>query len=218
MGGGIVIDGDARVLRSDDIRLKGCMQLVRRQAASRAVRLRDDTWVACLNPPKPACLRQSMRPNGLHPVKSDNGAGMVKGKPVNIIEFRYPMMVTYADRSTEEVYQVAEAMHEAFDQYKDVNATTKNWIISTAGHLPADVAWHPGAIKFLKEKGVWNAADEAWNTKRLARHAKVIEEWDNATDAFNKWRVAEKKKKNKIKVSEAWPKYWADHRKKVGLD
>ncbi|NKB58961.1 MAG: TAXI family TRAP transporter solute-binding subunit [Alphaproteobacteria bacterium] len=152
------------------------------------------------------------------PVKSDDGAGMVKGKPVNIIEFRYPMMVTYADRSEAEVYQVTKAMHEAFALYKDVNATTKNWILSTAGHPPADVAWHPGSIKFLKEQGVWSAADEAWNQARLARHAKVIEEWDNATDAFNTWRAEEKKKKNKIKVSEAWPKYWADHRKKVGLD
>ena len=143
---------------------------------------------------------------------------MEKGKPVNIIEFRYPMMSTYADRSVDEVYTVTKAMHEAFDFYKDVNATTKNWIISKAGRTPADVAWHPGSVKFLKEKGVWTAEDEAWNTARLARHAKVIEEWDNATDAFNQWRAAEKKKGNKIKAAEAWPGYWSDHRKKVGLD
>ena len=148
----------------------------------------------------------------------DDGAGVEKGKPVNIIGFRYPMMVTYADRSEAEVYEVAKAMDEAFDLYKNVNATTKNWAITKAGRTPADVAWHPGSIKYLKEKGVWSAADEAWNTARMARHAKVIEEWDNATDAFNAWRAAEKKRKNKIKVSEAWPKYWADHRKKVGLD
>ena len=152
------------------------------------------------------------------PASTDVGAGMVSGKPVNIAVFRYPMMVTYADRSEAEVYEVAKAMDEAFDLYKNVNATTKNWAITKAGKTPADVAWHPGSIKYLKEKGVWSAADEAWNTKRMARHAKVIEEWDNATDAFNAWRAAEKKKKNKIKVSEAWPKYWADHRKKVGLD
>lgn len=152
------------------------------------------------------------------PLAIDNGAGMEKGKPVNIIEFRYPMMVTYADRSIEEVYEVAKAMDIAFDLYKNVNATTKNWAVTKAGHPPADVAWHPGSVKYLKEKGVWTAADEAWNQTRLARHAKVIKAWDDATDAFNEWRVAEKKKKNKIKVSEAWPKYWSDYRKKVGLD
>ncbi len=152
------------------------------------------------------------------PLAIDDGAGMEKGKPVNVIEFRYPMMVTYADRSEAEVYEVAKAMDEAFDLYKDVNATTKNWAIKLAGKTPADVAWHPGSVKYLKEKGAWSAEAEAWNQTRLARHAKVIEEWDNATDAFNAWRAEEKKKKNKIKVAEAWPKYWADHRKKVGLD
>ena len=152
------------------------------------------------------------------PLLIDDGAGMEKGKPVNIVEYRYPMMSTYADRSEEEVYTVTKAMFEAFDFYKDVNATTKNWIISKAGRTPADVAWHSGSVKFLKEKGVWTASDEAWNQARLARHAKVIEEWDNATDTFNQWRADEKKKGNKIKPSEAWPKYWSDHRKKTGLD
>ena len=152
------------------------------------------------------------------PLSIDDGAGMEKGKPVNIIEFRYPMMSTYADRSTEEVYTVTKAMHDAFDLYKDVNATTKNWILSKAGRTPADVAWHRGSVKYLKEQGVWTADDEAWNQACLKRHAKVIEEWDNATDAFNQWRAAEKKKGNKIKAGEAWPGYWAEHRKKVGLD
>ena len=152
------------------------------------------------------------------PASTDDGAGMVKGKPVNIAEFRYPMMVTYADRSEAEVYEITKAMDEAFDGYKNVNATMPNWAITKAGKTPADVAWHPGSVKYLKEKGVWTAKDEAWNVARIARQDKVQAEWDNATDAFNEWRAAEKKKKNKIKVSEAWPKYWAAHRKKVGLD
>ncbi|MBL4720822.1 MAG: C4-dicarboxylate ABC transporter substrate-binding protein, partial [Alphaproteobacteria bacterium] len=72
---------------------------------------------------------------------------MVKGKPVNVIEFRYPMMVTYADRSIESVYQITKAMDEAFDGYKNVNATMPNWNIKLAGKTPADVAWHPGSVK-----------------------------------------------------------------------
>jgi hypothetical protein len=152
------------------------------------------------------------------PVAIDDGAGMEKGKPVNIVQFRYPMMSTYADRSTEEVYEITKAMNEAFDLYKDVNATTKNWAINLAGHPPADVAWHPGSVKYLKEKGVWNAQDEAWNEARLARHAKVIETWDNALDSFNKWRAEERKKGNKVKADEAWAGYWEKARKEAGLD
>ncbi len=152
------------------------------------------------------------------PLSIDDGAGMEKGKPVNIIEFRYPMMVTYADRSEAEVYEVAKAMDEAFDLYKNVNATTKNWNLAMAGNPPADVAWHAGSVKYLKEKGAWSAKAEAWNNARLARHAKVIEEWNNATDAFDIWTADQLKKKVKIKATKAWPKFWAAHRKKVGLD
>lgn len=152
------------------------------------------------------------------PLSIDDGAGMEKGKPVNIVEFRYPMMTTYADRSEDEVYEITKAMHASFDLYKDVNATMKNWIISMAGHPPGDVAWHPGSVKYLKEKGVWNAKDEAWNQARLERHAKVIEAWDNALDSFNQWRAEERKKGNKVNAGEAWPGYWTEQRKKAGLD
>ncbi len=152
------------------------------------------------------------------PLSIDDGAGMEKGKPVNIVEFRYPMMTTYADRSVEEVYQVTKAMDEAFDLYENVNATTKNWAINKSGHPPADAAWHEGAVKYLKEKGVWTEKDEAWNKARIARQEKVIKAWDDATDGFNAWRAEEKKAKRKVDLTKAWAKYWSDHRKKVGLD
>ena len=122
------------------------------------------------------------------PSAADSGAGMEKGKPVNIVEFRYPMMVTYADRSEAEVYEITKAMDEAFDMYKNVNATMPNWNIKKSGKTPADVAWHPGSVKYLKEKGVWSADDEKWNQARAARQDKVIEEWNNAMDAYNDMR------------------------------
>lgn len=152
------------------------------------------------------------------PKAADIGAGMEKGKPLNIVEFRYPMMVTYADRSVDDVYAITKAMDEAFDGYKNVNATMPNWNIKLSGRTPADVAWHEGSVKYLKEKGVWTAEDEKWNQARAARQAKVIDEWNNATDAYNEWRAAERKKGNKIKAGKGWVEYWMAHRKKVGLD
>jgi hypothetical protein len=152
------------------------------------------------------------------PAAADVGAGMTKGKPVNIIEFRYPMLVTYADRSESDVYEMAKAMDEAFDGYKNVNATMPNWAISKSGKTPADVAWHPGAVKYLKEKGVWTAEAEAWNNKRAARQARVQEEWNNADEAYTNWRAEERKKGNKIKAGAGWVEYWTKHRKKVGLE
>ena len=116
------------------------------------------------------------------------------------------------------LYNVVKAMHEAYDDYKGVSKAALSWQIKVASQPPADVAWHKGSIRYLKEKGFWTAENEAWNTKRLARHAKVIDAWDNALDEFNMMRAAERKKGNKIKSAEAWPKYWGDYRKQVGLD
>ena len=46
----------------------------------------------------------------------------------------------------------------------------------------------------------------------------MIETWDTAIDEFNLWRAAERKKGNKIKAADAWSDYWAEQRKKAGLD
>jgi len=151
------------------------------------------------------------------PASSDSGAGMMAGKPVDIIEFRYPMLVTYADRSDDVVYTMAKAMDEAFDGYKNVNATMPSWAISKSGKTPADVAWHPGAVKYLKEKGVWTDADEKWNVARKARQLKVQEEWNKADEAYFNFRAAERKKGNKIKAGAGWTEFWMNHRKKAGL-
>ena len=93
-----------------------------------------------------------------------------------------------------------------------------NWNIKKSGKTPADVAWHPGSVKYLKEKGVWSADDEKWNQARAARQDKVIEEWNNAMDAYNDMRAAEREKGNKIKAGKGWVEYWMAHRKKVGID
>lgn len=151
------------------------------------------------------------------PAAADSGAGMVEGKPIDIIEFRYPMLVTYADRSDDVVYTMAKAMDEAFDGYKNVNATMPNWAIKKSGKTPADVAWHPGAVKYLKEKGVWTDADEKWNVARKARQLKVQEEWNKADEAYFNFRAAERKKGNKIKAGAGWTEFWMNHRKKAGL-
>jgi TRAP transporter TAXI family solute receptor len=152
------------------------------------------------------------------PLRLTIGAGMSESNPKDILSFRYPMMVTYANRADAEVYNMIKAMDETYDMYKDVSSAAKWWDIKYSGKPPSEAAWHPAAVRYLKEKGVWTADSEAWNNARLKRQASVIAAWDDAMDAFNDYRAAERKKKNKIKAADVWPKYWTDWRKKVGLD
>jgi len=152
------------------------------------------------------------------PGRSERGAGVSSEKPLDTMTFRYPMMVTYADRKDSEVYAMIKAMDELYDQYKDVSYAAQFWRIKDAGTPPCEAAFHPAAVKYLKEKGVWNDASEKWQQARLARQAAVIDAWDDALDSYNKMRAAERKKGNKIKAGKGWEEWWAKVRKEKGLD
>jgi len=152
------------------------------------------------------------------PGRSERGAGVSAEKPLDTMTFRYPMMVTYADRNADEVYAMIKAMDDLYPKYKDVSYAAQFWRISDAGAPPCEAAFHPAAVKYLKEKGVWTDASEKWQQARLARHAAVIDAWDDALDSYNKMRADERKKGNKIKQGKGWTEWWAKVRKQKGLD
>ena len=150
--------------------------------------------------------------------RATRGAGVSEENPKNILSFRYPMMVTYADRHFDEVYTMIKAMDEFYPKYKDVSFAAQFWRISDSGVPPCEAAFHPASVKYLKEKGVWTAESQKWQDARLARHAAVIEAWDEAQDAYNKMRADERAKGNKIKAGAGWEEWWTKARKDKGLD
>ena len=127
------------------------------------------------------------------------------------------MITTYATTTTEEVYNLVKAIDESFDLFKNTTGSSKNWELKRSIRTPADAPWHDGAIKYAKEKGYWTAEDQAWHDKRLARLQKLRALWDETTAEFDQYRIAERKKGNKIKAKAAWPKYWEAARKKAGF-
>ena len=130
------------------------------------------------------------------------GAAIPEGG-VALVGYRYPMVVTYAGTSADEVYAVIKAMDEAFDGYKDATPGADRWAIEAAGVPPADAPWHDGAIRYLKEKGVWTAEHDAWQAERLDRMEKVKAAWEEATDAFETKLSA-----GEMKGSD-FPAFWA---------
>ena len=87
--------------------------------------------------------------------------------------------------------------------YKDGTAIMNRWKMDRAGTPPIDVPFHPGAIKYLKEKDIWTDEMQAWNDKRLARL--------NALRAACKDAVAE----GEGESDEAFAKIWETHRQKA---
>jgi TRAP transporter TAXI family solute receptor len=126
-------------------------------------------------------------------MKETIGAGIDKDKGTSLMSYRYPMMTAYASIPADEVYAVTKAVVEAYDLYKPVSAVMERWNAKVAGVPPADAPFHEGAIKYLKEIGVWKAEHDKWNEKGLARMKKLQAAFKATVAAAEKEKVADDK-------------------------
>jgi len=51
------------------------------------------------------------------------------------------------------------------------------WQPDKAGTPPMDAAFHDGAIRYLKEAGIWKPEHQAWQSGMLKRHASMQTAW-----------------------------------------
>ena len=47
---------------------------------------------------------------------------------------------------------------------------------------PIDIPFHPGAIRYMEEKGLWSDEVQIWNDNRLARLEALKQAWNNLLD------------------------------------
>jgi len=150
-----------------------------------------------------------------NPKLESRGAGLSEAAPQNLMQTRYPMITVYPkDVPADEAYQFVMAADQAYDGYKSTTATSSEWAVEKSGKGPVDAPMHEGTIRYMKEKGFWNAEDQAWQDKRLARLNRYLEQWGEAQDAFLQFREDEAKKGNKVDPKDAWPDFWEDYRAK----
>lgn len=114
----------------------------------------------------------------MSPFDEDIAAGLAEGENVQMAAYRYPVIATTAEKSADEVYAFIKALDETYDLYKDGTATMIRWDLAQSGLPPADVPFHEGAIRYLKEKGIWTEEAEAWNQQRIARLDAMIAAWE----------------------------------------
>ncbi|CAN0488136.1 unnamed protein product [Ectocarpus sp. 12 AP-2014] len=110
------------------------------------------------------------------------GAGLSEASPANMLAYRYPIIVAMADRDDEEVYQLIKGLDESYDLYRDATAAIHRWAIEDSGVPPIDIPFHPGAIRYMKEKGLWSEEMQTWNDNRLARLEALKQAWDTLLD------------------------------------
>jgi hypothetical protein len=122
--------------------------------------------------------------------------------PADLLGYRYPQISVRADAEADEVYNMIKAIDQSFDLFKDATKVTSRWDLDAAGHAPAGAPFHEGAVRYLKEIGIWTDEDEAWNAARIARFAAVEAAWAKATEQADAEGISAKD----------WPAYWADFR------
>jgi TRAP transporter TAXI family solute receptor len=117
----------------------------------------------------------------------------------------------HANASEEFVYQIVKFMGEQYNSYKDKYATLADASLQ-AQRKWLDVCplpYHPGAIKYLKEIGVWTAKDDVWN----AEAGQLAERYQKA------WQVALKKAQEQgITASVTNPKWlslWGEVKREI---
>lgn len=118
---------------------------------------------------------------------------------------------TYLNMDTEHIYQIARFFGEAYDQYKDKHADLKDMSLKAMRQLldAKCIPVHPGVIKYLKEKGLWTAADDKWNDELLEIMNRYEKAWVMAL------REAKEKSVDVDLKNEKWLKLWNEHRAKL---
>jgi TRAP transporter TAXI family solute receptor len=156
-------------------------------------------------PPTPAADKQAWaRLNKIGPYyqphTSTCGSGIPAGGSVELPSYPYPIFMAYASQTSDLVYNLTKAIISNYELYKDaapgaagleLKRQKFNWV------LP----YHEGAVKALKESGVWNAEHDAHNQMLVKRQETLASAWDKFVksnppddkEAFSKgWMAARK--------------------------
>lgn len=134
-------------------------------------------WVALDPANKAGWARAQKAVPFVEPFQETIGAGLSAQNPVWMMGYRYPMITVPAKANADEAYAMTKAVAETYDLYKDANPIMPRWGLEKAGTPPMDAAFHPGAIRYLKEAGIWKPEHEAWQTGMLKRHAALQAAW-----------------------------------------
>lgn len=76
-------------------------------------------------------------------------------------------MVSRADIADEVIYEINKALWEHCEELGAFHPMMKTWNQENFVSNKLFTPYHPGAIKFLKEKGIWTDALEARNKELL---------------------------------------------------
>jgi len=116
----------------------------------------------------------------LMPYKVTEGAGVSQEKPALVASYYYGL-ICYPDLSDDLVYKLTKGIWNGYEIYSGMHPSLKEWnqkgALETTHFLSP---YHPGAIKWFKEAGVWTEAHEKRQADLLAAEKARVEAWKKA--------------------------------------
>jgi TRAP transporter TAXI family solute receptor len=110
------------------------------------------------------------------PHQTTCGAGIAKGSMVELPSYPYPIFMAYASQPDDLVHNITKAMIVNYDAYKDAAPGAAGLDIKRQ-ILTWVIPYHEGAVKALKEAGVWTAEYDAHNQKLIKRQDTLAAAW-----------------------------------------
>jgi TRAP transporter TAXI family solute receptor len=101
---------------------------------------------------------------------------------LEVFSSAYPLLVGLDSSEEAWAYSIVKIMHHHFDDYKNNAPGATGWAIERQKFDQAFLPFHPGAIRYYKEVGVWDAAAEAQNQRNLERQSVLASAWSEFID------------------------------------
>lgn len=96
-------------------------------------------------------------------------AGAAETFPEDTDTFVYNFyLLTNSKVSDDAVYAITKTIYEGLPELEQVHGIFKGWLRERMAEADVTVPYHPGAIRFYKEQGVWSADKDAATKKLLA--------------------------------------------------
>lgn len=143
------------------------------------------------------------------PHKATCGVGVSPQNPAELPSYPYPIFMAYASQPADFVHGVTKAMIVNYGAYKD-GAPGAAGLELARQNLAWVVPYHEGAVKAIREAGVWKPEHEAHNQKALKRQETLAAAWG----AFLKANPPD----DKDAFRKGWLAARADALKKAGFD